>query len=490
MAPTLTATLQSIIQKRKMEREDEELRRRQLADEQANAIREQRLALEEKRANARFKTEMFDRNSRVRGDAVKQARSGVTMPFQEFDAEGNPITVTPVVRSFQGMSVGDYTAGTDDDPTMTADFEQNRQPPRKELVFNRDGVEGEVIDLGAMDKYDETMRKEKLANIERQISDPSVPAVVKAQLMNNAVELRAAIGTQGLSKDATGAMYKATAEEQRQVGREKLTQMNIDSKEKIASEKIALAKLKKLNAGVSGPGSGSELSKLPLTKQNQVNMMATRLLRSNLTFMNWQKLTGPGTDRLRLAKLNIEAEGPNAAAQHVEAMMNFFGYIRGGVPAENETKVWEQMTSKLSTYLDKAGAMLGKPNLGQRLSGGNIQADELRQTWSGMPPEQRAGLIRAINESIDFVRTSAKKSIIATQQAFEPYGPPVKEAAIGALNSLATFVGLPKQQWFSDVKERASTAIAPNFEGEQDSPKKDENLGALINELKALRGAK
>lgn len=177
--------------------------------------------------------------------------------------------------------------------------------------------------------------------------------------------------------------------------------------------------------------------------------------------VNWDKLEGVGVDRLNLADVNISADGPYANTQWVESMMNFFGYIRGGVPAENETKEWRKSTTTLKNTVNSIGQYFSVPGLWDRLSGSD--PDEATKAFenisSRMTPQQRQELTQAIRESRNVVQNVGAKNVDVLAERFEEEALPYREYVTAKANSFRSFLGLPQKQFYTDVPLKARKVV-------------------------------
>jgi hypothetical protein len=285
----------------------------------------------------------------------------------------------------------------------------------------------------------------------------------------------------------SGMSLRAQADMQRSIDAATRQVKQIDSTEKLAGNKIAstegmhaatLASRDKLAAeanatrratskygrgGGSGKtpaqssGQGSAFAALKPVEQSRIENAANNGVKMLDSQMNWTKLEGAGFDRLNLALRNIQAKGDLGGAQQMEAMMNFFGYIRGGVPAKNETDEFKSITRTLGTTLDSLGQKVGIKDLWTNFTGSDKDKAAIAKI-AQLPEGQRAGLEQAIVESQKAIQGMALKNISAQIEGYKSAGKPFHERIQDKINAKLRFIGEKPRQWFSD------SPLIPDFD--------------------------
>jgi hypothetical protein len=267
------------------------------------------------------------------------------------------------------------------------------------------------------------------------------------------------------------------------------------TQEKIAAEnnatRRATSKYGRGGGGKSGTvvqssGQGSAFSRLKPTEQSRIENSVNNGVNMLDREMNWTKLEGIGFDRLNLALQNIRAKGDLGGAQQMESMMNFFGYIRGGVPAKNETDEFKSVTGNLGTMLDKLGQKVGISDLWTNFSGSQADKEAIANI-AHLPEGQRAGLEQAIVESQKAIQGMALKNISAQSEAYKSAGVPFHERMQDKINSKLRFIGEQPRQWFGDsplIPDFNGGTAAPASGGAPSGKRSDQQL------LDALKGMK
>jgi len=319
-----------------------------------------------------------------------------------------------------------------------------------------------------------------------------------------------AMGSPGMTQD--GAIYLARKkailladlppEDQRSIMRQQgaMDIAGINAIERQADrasrEKIAEMRGKKrINAMLAaggGPLPAGELdeayARLPQKLANPTAQQVRSILALETRTLNWAKLIGVGTNRLALAERNITLEGPDSGTAHVESMMNFFGYIRGGVPAKNETVEWRHMTGNAINTLDSIGLYFKLGPIGSYISNTDLSEEEKRKLAkdldSRMTPGQRRSLQKAIHESRSALLTYAEKDSDAMAESFR-HGTTAEQAkAADMINSLRTGAGLKRKDYFKFWGKRATSPEEYNVETKE----KPTGKMTLDEALKAMEG--
>ena len=148
----------------------------------------------------------------------------------------------------------------------------------------------------------------------------------------------------------------------------------------------------------------------------------------------------------------------------MEAMMNFFGYIRGGVPAKNETDEFKHITRTLGTTLDSLGQKVGLKDLWTNFTGSDADKAAIAKI-AQLPEGQRAGLEQAIVESQKAIQGMALKNVAAQIEGYKSAGQPFHERIQDKINAKLMFIGEEPRQWFRD------SPLIPDFQAGQGEKK-------------------
>jgi hypothetical protein len=306
-------------------------------------------------------------------------------------------------------------------------------------------------------------------NIDQALASEDVPENQKRQLL----AIRPLVMS-GLPPKMALELVRAN---ESQVGREmggeqRLDQIHTQGEESRTTEELrqkgrleAISARKKGRGGgivTQSSGQGSAYSRLKPFERSRIENAITRTIKAMDAQMNWTKLEGIGWDRLALALQNIRAKGALGGTQQMEAMMNFFGYIRGGVPAKNETDEWKNVTSTLWTKLEQLG--LKASNFGGGKNGTAQDREAFSQAVAHLPEAQRASLEQAIVESMKAVKGFALKNVQAQVEGFKSGDTAMHERAQDLLNSKLRFIGEKPRQWYPDSR------LIPDFVPGESSP--------------------
>jgi hypothetical protein len=356
-------------------------------------------------------------------------------------------------------------------PFAGADQAVTDAPPTGKLQVTSPNRPTITLDPSAAQKQQEAENLKQVANIDSMVANklPVSPAMLDyANSMRAGLKMSGSNVTSMRNADANIAGRSALQDQK------STDQMVLQEKkhEYTLAEIMARGKARRSGKGRGGmrasvSGDEASMENLSFKDQVRVSGMIERPLKEGLRAVNWYKFEGPGVDRMKLAKVNIAAEGKDAAAQHVEAMMNFFGYIRGGVPALNETREWQRMSGSLFTWMEEAGRGLGIENLGQSfqkfLSGDPVSEKDkvaFKEGLSRMAPSRRDALAKAINVTVGELQAAGKKALLSVAKRFKHYGAEVRTGANDALNGYAEFLSLPDQDWIGQTRGDASTGEA------------------------------
>jgi hypothetical protein len=390
------------------------------------------------------------------------------------------------------------------------------------VAYDDQGNEVDSIDPSEARAAREADAMDEERQIQKQLaSAPDTPeyAQVRQGLLNRSVLVRSGMSPQmqaQLQRDAaTGGRQGAQI-----ASNEGIVDKKIGSTEGLAANKIAstegmaaatLASREKLAAEANATrlatskygrggkgggkvtaqssGSGSAFASLKPMEQARIENATNNGIRMLDSQMNWTKLEGAGFDRLNLALQNIRAKGDLGGAQQMEAMMNFFGYIRGGVPAKNETDEFKSITRTLGTTLDTLGQKVGLKDLWTNFTGSESDKAAIAKI-AQLPEGQRAGLEQAIVESQRAIQGMALKNITAQVEGYKSAGQPFHERIQDKINAKLRFIGEKPRQWFQDSKLipdfEPGAAVAPA--GATTAPSKPGNIDAKLDALQKLIG--
>jgi hypothetical protein len=226
-------------------------------------------------------------------------------------------------------------------------------------------------------------------------------------------------------------------------------------------------------------GQGSAFSRLKPMEQARVENAVSSGINAIDRSMNWTNLEGKGFDRLDLALKNIRDKGDLGGAPQMEAMMNFFGYIRGGVPAKNETDEFKSQTRTLGTMLDSLGQKVGVKDLWTNFTGSDADKEAIAKI-AHLPEGQRAGLEHAIVQSKEALQGMAVKNIQAEMENYKSAGQAFHERVQDRINGKMRFIGAQPRQWFAD------SPLIPDFNAT--TPGGGEPSGGSIMDI--LKGLK
>lgn len=356
---------------------------------------------------------------------------------------------------------------------------------RGKWVYDIPGGQPFEIDLEQARQANVDSIKSKLAQIDTALRDPNFaldPATV-----NSLRRERAMLQADLPANDRSALLAqggRSDLQSQKDMAAKERLDENIASREKIAEDrnaamlKAAEMRRRKVTAGAASKASAAGLAPKDL---RAIDMT----INSQLRHMNWDKLVGVGKQRLDLALRNASAEGPNAATQHMEALMNFFGYIRGGVPAKNETDEWKRLTGTFRNWMDSYGSAVGLDNLFSRyMQSGNDKEytqSEL-ETVSRMPPQARRSLIQAIKESQGMISGFAKSQLEGLAMKYRSASPPAQRFVQDTIDGLAHTMGVqPKRMLQGDQ---------PSSEAQGGQQMGGMSLDEALKKLLEAKGAK
>lgn len=369
---------------------------------------------------------------------------------------------------------------------------KSTQPQGRRWVAPLPTGEEWVVDHDAQMQAKRADAMDRAELIKQQLQEPwAQNPQMQNQLNMQLAPLMALLGPD-IGKTAAAQTFQAGQQDQRLGAQDARQEAQLASNEKIQAAHDATRRAtSKYGRGGGGKGivaqssgNGSAFSRLKPMEQarieNSVNSGIGLLDRE----MNWTKLEGVGFDRLNLALQNIRAKGELGGAQQMEAMMNFFGYIRGGVPAKNETDEFKSVTSNLGTLLDRLGQKVDVNGLWTHFTGSQQDREAIAKI-AQLPAGQRAGLEQAIIESQKAIQGMALKNIKAQAERYKSAGTPFHERMQDSINSKLRFIGEQPRQWYQD------SPLIPDFEAQPQGGAQG-GQGKMSDQqlLEALKGMK
>jgi len=408
-------------------------------------------------------------------------QGGNPRPHQHLWDSGEPVNPEP--QEPQGQGPQPISTNTNPgEPVQDAEGHWELQLPGGQVV--------RISPSEARQAHLEEVRS-RVAPAMAMLSDPAIPDQMKIGLYRSVALEMAGLDPKTRSQ-LLGQMGSTDQQAAREQGMNQRQQNQIASNEKIqaAHDQARMQSSKYAHRGRGGggivaqsSGDGSAFSHLDPMKQAKIESAVNAKMNILDREMNWTKLEGVGFDRLDLALNNIRSKGQLAGSQQVEAMMNFFGYIRGGVPAKNETDEFKRVTGNLWTMLDYVGQAVGISNLGQSWTGSEEDKLAFQKGLGRMPSAQRAGLEQAIVESKKVIEKIAVKNISAQANAWSTAGKAFHERAQDMINSKLMFAGMQPRQWYAD------TPLGKTFEPKtSDQASGGASLDDLVNKLGAAVG--
>jgi hypothetical protein len=329
--------------------------------------------------------------------------------------------------------------------------------------------------------------KQKVQQAEAMMSDPTTPREMIPLLARERVTMLAQLDPQDrrMLLGQTGAMdldaQKGGRQQEMQDDRLSAQKDIADSRNATAIDVAKMRKKGGKGGGVSAQssGTGSAFSRLKPMEQARIENAVTSGMNAIDRSMNWTNLEGKGFDRLDLALTNIRDKSDLGGASQMEAMMNFFGYIRGGVPAENETREFKSTTTDLGVLLDKLGQKVNVDHLWTNWAGSDADKAAIAKI-AHLPEGQRAGLEHAIVQTRRSLEDMATKNIEASMESYKSSGRPFHERIQDRLNGKMRFIGAAPRQWFPD------SPLIPDFEASQEGSGQAGGSAALENAAQKL----
>jgi hypothetical protein len=222
---------------------------------------------------------------------------------------------------------------------------------------------------------------------------------------------------------------------------------------------------------------GGEYIPIPQTKYGpRPDMLMARVTSDWRSFSMDEKLPVQlmGLRRLKLADHNLSANGPDSGVLNIEAAFNYLGFVRGGVPVENETK---EMLKMRRTWADQIHGFLARAGLGELSAkfskGGELTKEETAQAVNVMSPAEKARIAEGIKESLAVMNGQVNdtlKPFTMTYAALDgPGGKLMRQQAVSMVNARMATAGLPSDfNPFNDtMTPNSSKHMKPGAMGEQ-----------------------
>jgi hypothetical protein len=312
--------------------------------------------------------------------------------------------------------------------------------------------------------------KQKVAQAEAMMSDPTTPREMIPLLARERVTMLAQIDPQDrrLLLGQTGAMDLDTQKggRQQEMQTERLgTQKDIEQMKQDGMLARQQAKHKRSASSVIGGSKivpdGVTYIPIPQTRYGaRPDMLLSQVRQDWRSASLDEKLPTQllGLRRLRMADHNLNVDGPNSGTVNIEAAFNYLGFVRGGVPVENETK---QMLDKRRTAADLIHGVLARAGLGEawaRFSKGEeLTKQEVNAAVNVMSPEEKNRIRVGIDESLSIMTAQVGQSIQPFVEKFSHLGGPgghlMRQEAVAIVNERMKAAGLPADyNPFTDTK--------------------------------------
>ena len=342
-------------------------------------------------------------------------------------------------------------------------------PPLRKVRIAIPGQEPLEIDQGQARSDAEAQSMRKQADIDKAINaiDPNDKS--KAGTLYALNQMKASEMAMFPPKEQ--ALFARSAlESDKRASIEGVATGHDQSREAIAQGKndtaLKIAEMRRKKGGTGFPlvaGSAGDIDSAfvkyanrdPLKAERMADMVDRQTERA-LNQMNWKKLEGTGIDRLAMAQKNMQAGG----AGEFEAMQNFMGYIRGGVPAKNETVEWHHMTDTAITKMDNIGKFLGLGMIGTLWSQTDMSDQEkemLKSKYTGLPPAQKKELLEAISSAQQGLAEFSNKATDSLGAQFDGRSPMEKSLVQGKIDMLRSYAKLPSKKYFGQSEGSSAT---------------------------------
>ena len=344
----------------------------------------------------------------------------------------------------------------------------------KWVAVSEDGrIMGEVDPAQARSAHLDEV-KQQVAAIDEQLTSGADP-----RLVPHLAGMKAALLAQ-LSPADRHQMLSQVSNEGMQDQRLAATSANLDktlaSKEKIAAEtldnRITIVKMKHKGGGATLGGikipQGDDGAFISIPTNNKGIPQPNNLLKEVTTdWRSWASDQGIqkqllGLRRLALAENNIDANGPNSGVLNMEAAFNYLGFLRGGVPVQNETN---EMIDHRRTWADKLHGLFARAGIGELIAkvekGDHLTEEEANRARNVMSAEEQARIREGITESKRVMQVQVAQTLKPFVMKYADLNGPgaqiLRQGAVSQANAELESVGLPNDfNPFNDTKLRGS----------------------------------
>jgi hypothetical protein len=236
--------------------------------------------------------------------------------------------------------------------------------------------------------------------------------------------------------------------------RETMAANALTSKEKMATAAMA-AKAKHGGASLSGAKmatGGGDFISIPtnskgIPQPNQLLRQVTTDWRSWATEQDL-KTQFKGLRRLAMAENNIDVSGKAAGVVNMEAAFNYLGFLRGGVPVQNETK---EMLDHRRTWADSLHGLMTRAGIAELVAkvakGEELTQEEKDAANNVMSAAEKDRIREGILESKKVMAIQVAQTLkpfamnYATLEG--PGGHLLQQGAVNRINADLESLGLP-----------------------------------------------
>jgi hypothetical protein len=390
------------------------------------------------------------------------------------------------------------------------------QAPRGKRVIYRGTPLGDItIDQEQARNDLRAQRQFDAEGIQQQLQNPNLPPEARKYL-----ETQLAVTLGGIPPKPGQTILAEAGKTARQ-------QTGISAQERMQTERLNAAvsleqlkqegriKLKqtpksKLGKGTSGgidgirvgnPDATGEFIPIPQTRYGKRPDMLIGQVRQD--WRTWSmnndiKTQFRGLRRLYLAQNNVEANGPHSGVLNIEAAFNYLGFVRGGVPVQNETR---EMLDHRRTWGDRLHGLLARAEIAvplqKFLKGEELTEEEANRAMNVMSEGERQRILEGIAESREVMSGQVAASLepfLGNYAGLQgPGGVLMQKAATRTVNSMLSVAGLPAVIDPYGLGDRTAPMASPSLaapKGEaQSSPSGgSQALEAAVNKL--LEGKK
>jgi hypothetical protein len=331
-----------------------------------------------------------------------------------------------------------------------------------------------------------------LRDVNLALASPGLTAAEVAYLSSKKHALMAGMSPKELSQ-VYAQEGRETLQGNQLASNEKRTEERLASNEKVQAghdaTRIAIVKTKHGGgatlSGIKIP-KGEEGSFISIPTNNKGIPQPNQLLKEVTTdWRSWAseqdiKTQFKGLRRLALAQNNIDANGPNSGTLNIEAAFNYLGFLRGGVPVQNETK---EMIDHRRTWADSLHGLMARAGIGELIAkvqnGGNLTEEEANRARNVMSPEEQSRIREGIVESKRVMQFQVAQTLQPFVMKYVDMNGPgaqvLRQGAVSQVNAELESAGLPHDfNPFNDTKLRGSGHLRT----ENPAPSQDSGQGA------------